>query len=68
MNLHNAEVICEYSANIVHEGELNKIDTSLIVAVGVVESRWTPSARSPANACGIMQVLPKYSKKFGNKD
>ena len=67
MNLHNAEVICEYSANIVHEGQLNKIDTSLIVAVGVVESRWTPSARSPAKACGIMQVLPKYSKKFGNK-
>ena len=67
MNLHNAEVICEYSSNIVYEGELNKIDTSLIVAVGVVESRWTPSARSPANACGIMQVLPKYSKKFGNK-
>jgi len=67
MNLHNAEIICEYSDYIVHEGELNKIDTSLIVAVGVVESRWTPSARSHANACGIMQVLPKYSKKYSDK-
>jgi len=67
LNLHNSEVICEYSQVIEEESRKNNLKPSLIVAVGVVESRWTPSARSHANACGIMQVLPKYSKKFGNK-
>ena len=68
MNLHNAEVICEYSTIIVEEAEINNIKPSLIVAVGTVESRWTPTARSYSNACGVMQILPKYSKKFSNKD
>ena len=68
MNLHNAEIICNHSAIIVEEAEINKIKPSLIVAVGTVESRWTPTARSYSNACGVMQILPKYSKKFSNKD
>ena len=67
INLHNAEVICENSANIVREAQINNIKPSMILAVGIVESRWTPTARSYSNACGVMQVLPKYSKKFSNK-
>ena len=46
MNLHNAEIICEYSASIVREAQINNIKPSLIVAVGTVESRWTPAAKS----------------------
>ena len=68
MNLHNAEIICNHSDNIVEEAGINNIKASLIVAVGTVESRWTPTARSYSNACGVMQILPKYSKKFSNKD
>ena len=68
MNLHNAEIICNHSVNIVEEAGINNIKASLIVAVGTVESRWTPTARSYSNACGVMQILPKYSKKFSNKD
>jgi soluble lytic murein transglycosylase-like protein len=68
MNLHNAEIICKNSVNIAQEAEINKIKPSLIIAVGIVESRWTPTARSYSNACGVMQILPKYSKKFSNKD
>jgi soluble lytic murein transglycosylase-like protein len=62
MNLHNAEVICEYSETIIQSAEKYNLDPSLILAVGRVESRWTPKAESYGNACGVMQVLPKYTK------
>ena len=67
MNMRNADVICD-NAHIIEEmAETYDLDPSLIIAVGRIESAWTPTAKSPANACGIMQVLPKYSKKFANK-
>ena len=67
MNMRNADVICD-NAHIIEEmSKTYDLDPSLIIAVGRIESAWTPTAKSPANACGIMQVLPKYSKKFGNK-
>ena len=67
MNMKNADVICD-NAHIIEEmAETYDLDPSLIIAVGRIESAWTPTAKSPANACGIMQVLPKYSKKFANK-
>ena len=62
MNLHNAEVVCKYSDQIVSEAEKYNLKPSLVVAVGRVESRWTPQAESHANACGVLQVLPKYTK------
>ena len=62
LNLHNSEVICQYSDIISYESEKNNIKSALIVAVGRVESRWTTTAESYGNACGIMQVLPKYTK------
>ncbi len=62
LNLHNSEVICQYSDIISYESEKNNLKPSLIVAVGRVESRWTPKAKSHANACGVLQVLPKYTK------
>ena len=52
MNLHNAEVICKNSANIVQEAEINKIKPSLIIAVGTVESRWTPKRNKTIALCG----------------
>ena len=62
MNLHNAEVVCKYSTDIVVQSKKYNIKPSLIVAVGRVESRWTPEAESYGNACGVLQVLPKYTK------
>ena len=62
MNLHNSSVICEYSDIILQESHKNNLKPALIVAVGRVESRWTPNAKSHANACGVLQVLPKYTK------
>ena len=62
MNLHNSSVICEYSDIILQHSHKNNLKPALIVAVGRVESRWTPNAKSHANACGVLQVLPKYTK------
>ena len=67
MNMRNADVICDNAHIIEQMSKTYDLDPSLIIAVGRIESAWTPTSKSPANACGIMQVLPKYSKKFANK-
>ena len=67
IDMRNADIICD-NAHIIEEmSKTYDLDPSLIIAVGRIESAWTPKARSPSNACGVMQVLPKYSKKFSNK-
>ena len=70
LNMHNYDAICENSALIYSLSRDYDIDSSLIVAVGRVESRWTTKSKSSGNACGIMQVLPKYTKnpKLSCKD
>jgi soluble lytic murein transglycosylase-like protein len=67
MDMRNADVICENAPIIQEMSEKYDLDPSLIIAVGRIESAWTPTARSGSNACGVMQVLPKYSKKHGDK-
>jgi hypothetical protein len=62
MDLHNSHIICENSAIIIENSQKYDISPELIVAVGRVESRWTLDARSHANACGVLQVIPKYTK------
>jgi len=62
MNLHNADVVCGNAEIIIKSAEKYDLDPSLLLAVGRVESRWTPTAESYGNACGVMQVLPKYTK------
>ncbi len=62
LDLHNSHVICENSAIIIENSQKYNISPELIVAVGRVESRWTLNARSHANACGVLQVIPKYTK------
>ena len=70
LNMHNSDAICKNSALIYSLSRDYDIDSSLIVAVGRVESRWTTKSKSSGNACGIMQVLPKYTKnpKLSCKD
>ena len=58
-----AEVACEHMATIVEESEKNDLEPALVVALIRVESRFKATAVSRANACGLMQVLPQYTKK-----
>ena len=70
LGLPNANFACEYMETVVEAANTNDIRAELIVAMIYYESRWTPTARSKSNACGLMQVIPKYSgnRKKGIKN
>jgi soluble lytic murein transglycosylase-like protein len=64
----NSDTVCKHINVVVEETEKNDIDPTLLVSLIAVESNWKPHVVSHANACGLTQVLPKYTKKYGGKD
>jgi len=63
----NADVACEHVEALVEVAEQENVDPLVLVALIHVESRWTPQVRSRSNACGLTQVLPKYSAGWRNR-
>lgn len=63
-----AEVACEHMHSVVKESKENSIKPEILLGLIYTESRWNSEAVSPSGACGLTQVLPKYSKKYGGKD
>jgi len=67
----NADIACKNMEHVVKSAEENDILPSVVVALIFVESRWTPKALSRDGACGLTQILPRYSagyrKRFGKK-
>mgnify|MGYP001403902412 CR=1 FL=1 len=55
------KLVCDHSDLIVQESIKNDIDPSLLAALITVESNWDKDAVSYANACGLTQVIPKYT-------
>jgi membrane-bound lytic murein transglycosylase MltF len=49
-------------------GKRNDFDWLFMLAQGFQESRLDQSARSPAGAVGVMQVLPQTGKQMGYRD
>ncbi len=50
--------------SLVHsEADSNQVDPLLVLSVMRQESLFDPSARSPANACGLMQLLPSTANR-----
>lgn len=47
-----------YPSTVREQAELHRLDPALVAAVTRAESAWMPAARSPADARGLMQVLP----------
>ena len=55
---------CKHSGQVVKYAEQYKIDPYLLTALIQVESGWFPHVVSYAGACGLTQVIPKYSRGY----
>jgi soluble lytic murein transglycosylase-like protein len=60
-NEENGRFACKQLATINNAAEANDIEPALIIAVIHHESRFKPHAVSKANACGLMQVVPRWT-------
>lgn len=61
MNKTQARNVCKYEHIIVEEAEKNGIEPELLASVIYVESGFYPHVVSKANACGLTQVIPKWT-------
>jgi len=66
----HAEYACEQLPLAIEAASEYKIRPELFIAMIHVESRWSPKAVSKGYACGLTQVLPKYTRnpKLSCKD
>ena len=62
INMPNAEYACTHIHMALEAAEEYKIRPELFIAMIYVESRWSPKAVSKGYACGLTQVLPKYTR------
>lgn len=60
-----AEYACKHMDAVVKYSEEYNIDPVILTAMIYAESRWNPKVESRAGACGLTQVIPKWSRKFG---
>lgn len=60
---------CQYMPDIVSAAEKNNIDPNILVSLIFVESSFLKKVVSHAGACGLTQVIPKYTGGLwsGNK-
>lgn len=52
---------CENLPHLIQESHNNNVDPALMVALIHHESRWKITAFSRAGACGLTQILPRYT-------
>ena len=60
-------LVCSMMPIVDEQAEKNKIDPDLILALINVESNWNRKVVSSANACGLTQVIPRYTGKITKK-
>jgi len=67
----NADFACYHMQTVVEATEKNNIDPAIFVALIYVESRWNPKVVSKSGACGLTQIMPRWSTdrsgKFGKR-
>lgn len=61
MNKTQAKNVCKYEHIIVAEAKKNDIEPELLASVIYVESGFYTRVVSDANACGLTQVIPKWT-------
>jgi soluble lytic murein transglycosylase-like protein len=65
ISMPNAEFACKHMDSVVEYSDKYNVDPVLLTALIYAESRWNPKVESKAGACGLTQVIPKWSRKFG---
>lgn len=63
----NADIACQNMEHLVEVSEKHDLMPSVLVSLIYVESRWSPRAVSRDGACGLTQILPKYSAGYRNR-
>ena len=58
----NSGLACQQSTIVLEESKKNDIPPELLFSLIFYESRWSPKVKSPSGACGLTQVLPRYTK------
>jgi soluble lytic murein transglycosylase-like protein len=58
---------CEHLPTVIKYSAAYDVDPVLMISLIHHESRWNPSVVSNSNACGLTQVLPKYSAGYRNR-
>lgn len=61
MSAYQAKNVCKYEHIIIKEARKNKIEPELLASIIYVESGFYPRVVSRANACGLTQVIPKWT-------
>lgn len=61
LGLPNGDFACENMDTVIEAAAKTNVKPEVMVALIHYESRWTPTAVSKANACGLTQVLPRYT-------
>lgn len=56
------KIACNNAEYIIQQSEKREIDPLIVAAIIYTESAFSPQVVSKAGACGLTQVLPKYSK------
>jgi soluble lytic murein transglycosylase-like protein len=51
--------------HIIEEAKINQMRPTLVAALIYVESGWRRKVVSPANACGLTQIIPKWTGSVG---
>jgi len=62
LGMPNSEYACKHMHAIAGAAEENNIKPEVLVSLIYHESRWVPTAVSKDTACGLTQVLPKYTR------
>ena len=65
LGMPNADFACKHMDTVVEVSEEYNLNPIILTALIHIESRWSPRAKSRAGACGLTQVIPKFSRKFG---
>ena len=58
----NAEQVCLDAETVVEVSNTYNLPSELVVSLVYHESRWNPQTRSRAGACGLTQVIPKWTR------